>query len=268
MSFVPGYNYSVGVGYIAIPVDIDRDKYIGLCYKTNTVSILCDDGSFFNRIPIPSSILGFIDFPKNVRDFGTAVLYVNEPIKNQLFIVSLVESPIEIGDMTENQFKWKRKWGNNLVEISGSGKEKYVSITVDGEEGESNFIVSVKNKSKTGKVLIETDGEIKLSTNQKLSLETFKEFIVSTLSKNEILALYKQSEEEHYFEGKKFRINKGDEAMLKGNKTKDFLEELLTTISKITVTTSLGVMPIMNLQDFILLKEKLKLLLSEKSFLE
>lgn len=265
--FIEGYNYSVTVAYVAIPTDLDRDKYIGLCYKTSTISIRTDDGAYYNRVPIPYSILSFIDFPKTPVELGSTVLCINEPVKNQLFVIHILTDTREITDLSENQFKWIRKWEESFVEISGSAKDKYVGITVDGGESGGSFYVKVSNQSKNANIHLEVDGKFLLTSQTLIELQSFKELLFQVISDDKS-STYKQLEGEHFFDGNKFKINKADQQMLRGNKSVEFLDKLLTLISQITTTTALGQMPITNSLSFIKLKEDLRSLLSEKSFLE
>ena len=58
------YKYTVGRGYIALPVDLERAQYIRDCYKNNQVCILTEEGGFLTRLPISPEILNFIEFPR------------------------------------------------------------------------------------------------------------------------------------------------------------------------------------------------------------
>ena len=44
-TYVKG-NISVGIGYIIVPPDVDRQKYIDTCYAKETVSMYLDFGGF------------------------------------------------------------------------------------------------------------------------------------------------------------------------------------------------------------------------------
>ena len=81
---IEGNNPSVGIAYLALPSDLDRSEYINLCLKTSTVCMRCEDGSFYTRVPVGSSVLDRLEFPLTIQELGLPLLFINEPTKNQL----------------------------------------------------------------------------------------------------------------------------------------------------------------------------------------
>lgn len=268
-----GYNFPAGIGYIALPVDLTREAYISLCYKTCTVSLRTDDGGFFNRCPISESDLNSIDFPEDINKLGSAVVFVNEPIKNQLLVVALYPSIDEVQDGKEGQFKIKRKVSDSYVEISGSGKDRFIGISVVSlTDKPSEFYVRVSNKKQNSKLKLEVTGDIEVLSTKNTKLVAFDSTTIETKNSSDKnkLSQFKQTSQENHFEAERFTIDKGDQAMIRGNKMKDLFSSFFDDLSKAMVQTVDGPAPLM--PDSITLiqsyKAKLEDLLSTKSFLE
>lgn len=269
---IQGYNQSVGIGYIALPSDIPRAEYISLCYKNSSVCIKCEDGSFYNRVPIDSVILNFIEFPFEVKDLGSPIVFINEPLKNQLIVIGVLNKVEDMQDNIEGQFKFKKKFGNSYVEIVGSAKGEYIGLTVDGQD-KGEVYINVSNDTSTAKLNVEVLGDIFLKVSNNINLISHDKITLETLSnsdkdKEDSRAAFEQTKDENHFEAEKFTINSGEEAMLRGDRVKQFLDDFIDEVSKIKVATSIGLQPIVNKAQILAFKQKTKDLLSEVAFLE
>lgn len=262
-----GYQWQVGVGYVALPSGVDRTVYIEDCYRNARVSIWSEDSGFFNRVPIDSETLNFIVFPESVDKLGTAVVFVTEEIHNQPIVVARLQKTDEIGELRENEFKIKRKYQNGLVEISGSSNKGVLNLIVSSEN-QSTINIVVRDKNKKGRVIVEADGAIELrSTLVKIKS---KDFIIETGVEKESETFYKQKEEVHHFSGKKAVLNEGDNPVALGNQLKKLLESLIDDISALTIVVA-GTVGTLSPKDVINLqvkKKQIETILSEELFVK
>lgn len=265
-----GENYRAGIGYLSLPVDIQRDKYVGLCYRTNTVSIRLEDGGFYNRVPISEENLNFIDFPERVTDLGSPVVYISDDLKGQIYVVSVFSNSSKLGDNKEHQFKFKRRLNGGVVEVVGNSKTKTFSINIISQsELSSTFQVNVFNKTKTSLIKLECGGDIELFSHKNTNIKSFESNILEVIDeKEEEKTKITQTSKEIVLEGNKIILNKGDQAMLRGDVVKDLITSLIDTLIKTTVTTPDGKFPLDTLTDFTQLKPELEKILSKKAFLE
>lgn len=269
---IQGYNQSVGIGYIALPSDIPRAEYISLCYKNSSVCIKCEDGSFYTRVPIDSTALNFIEFPLEINDLGSPIVFVNEPVKNQLIVLGVLNKIEDMQDNIEGQFKFKKKFGASYVEIVGSAKNESIGLIVDGQDRGEIFI-NVSNDKSNAKLNIEILGDANLTVSNNINFTSHNKIRLETLNdtdKNEenISSSFEQTSSENHFEAEKFTINSGEEAMLRGDRVKQFLDDFIDEVSKIKVATPIGLQPIVNKAQILAFKQKTKDLLSEVAFLE
>jgi len=266
---IEGERFNCGIGFIAIPSDIDREVYIRSCYKQNRVSIKTRDGGFINRVPVGKNCINLIEFPLTFKDSGSPVVWVNEPNHNQPIIIEVLNKDEEYFDLVEHQSRFIRKYKNNLVEIVSSPKNSYIGITVDSED-DSEIYLNVYNKNKTGKLNITVQGDVNISTEGIVNFEQNIAFVSETTNDEDTTKTcrFTQTDEEQVFEGKIFRLNSGSESMLLGNMTKKFLDSFIDEVAKSTVTTALGQMPLLNSLQIKTLKNRTEELLSEVGFLE
>ena len=268
---IPGFNYPAGIGYIALPVDIDRSEYVKICLMTSTVSIRTEDGGFINRVPIGQLALNLIEFPEKPEQLGSPVVYVNEPIKNQLMIVDVYSQGESVQDLVEGQFKFKKRFGSSYVEISGSAKSKYIGITVNSES-KGEFYVNVMNKNRDAKMRLEVSGDCDVVAYKNTNITSYGKNTLSSKSDKDDnkSSTFTQSSDETEFVTDKFKINKGDQAMVKGDKLKDLLSSFFDDLSSAQIVTPQGngnFLPdfVTKIQSY---KTRLEQILSEKSFLE
>lgn len=270
---IQGYNYSCGVGYISIPVDLERDKYIGLCYRSNTVSIRLDDGCFYNNCSISENDIGFIEFPKLINELGTPVVYVSDPIKGNIHIVSVLTETLKIGDKKEGQFKFRRKMGGNVIEIVGDSRKGSLSLyAISTTDSPGNLTISVNNKSTNSKLLLEVGGYCDIIAHKELKLQSFEKTVSESINSKDSSkkTSFTQTSEEVKVETDKFIVSKDKEKMVLGDSLKDLLDSFFNDLSQGKVLTSDGPMPfdpstISTIQSY---RTKLDKILSKIGFLE
>lgn len=271
-----GEMYSAGIAYVAIPSDVDRDKYIQECYKTSTVSIYSEHNGWTNRVPIDRLILGFIEFPADVNQLGSAVSFILEPLHKKPIIVGLHNTNDELSDLQEHQFSFKRVLNGNTVEITGSPDGKYIGITVDSDQA-GEVSLNVKSRDKSGKVNIDVDGDVNIIAANNTHIKQSNQFQVATINPDDAgeLAVMEQTsnshtffDDEHNVNTGKFDINNGKEPFVLGKVFKDLFDEFIDELGRTTVTTSLGQMPILNKAQVIAFKNRTESILSKIGFID
>jgi hypothetical protein len=264
---IAGYKWAAGIAYVAIPRDLDRATYITECYKQGLISIRTEDGGFYNRVPVSLWAFNFIEFPEKEDENGSTVAYINEPIHNQPMVIAIVNKNDELVDLVEHQFKLKRKYKDNFVEIVGSAKGGYLGINVDAENDAEVFI-NVVNKNKTAKLDISIDGEIITHTTGDATHTRYGEYTNETIEENDESqsAYHKQTTSSNEFKNDNFKINEGSDPMTLGNKLKSLLDDFFDELYKSTVPTQMGLQYLTNRELLHKYKDRTDEFLSEISF--
>lgn len=260
-----GYQYQGGIGYVAIPSDLDREQYIALCYKQGRVSIRTEDGGFINRCPISVDLLNWIVFPNKIEENGSVVTWTLEPTHKQPMINGILLSNNDILDIKEHEFKMGRKYEDNFIFISGSPKKEFHSVVVSGEK-KPKYIVRVLNKNNDSEKIEEIQGTSKtivVKELEQISNASIKTSVLKQDAQETIEVYHLQTLNGNYFKGDEFVINDGKEAMALGDTLKAFLDEFIDTVASSTVTTSIGQMPLLNASQITALKQKTENILSK-----
>lgn len=277
---IQGVNYVAGVGNVVLPVDLDRDKYIGLCYRTNTLCIKLDDGCFYKNCSISENDLGFIEFPNSVNELGSPVVYLSEPIRGNIHIVSVLTDSSKISDKREGQFKFRRTFNKSVVEIVGDSRSKSLLLNVISVDDSPGLIsVMVNNKSTSSKIKLEVGGSIELVGHKEVNISSFEKTVLESINskdsskKSSITQTSEKVEvevEESIIKSKKIILNSDKENMVLGNSLKDLLSSFFDDLSKGKVLTPDGPMPFDPSTIALILsyKPQLENILSKKGFLE
>jgi hypothetical protein len=159
-----------GIGYIIVPSNVSRDKYVETCYRKERVSILIENGGgVVHDCLITRETLREIFFPKAFKDQGKVLL--GSPV---VFISSLESDiPIIIGvfsnggenlDVKENVFSFKKVFGENTVSISGNAEEAIININVIGHSDVSRLNINVVNVNETAELTINVAGKVTINS--------------------------------------------------------------------------------------------------------
>lgn len=199
------YNTSnpVYFGYIILPVDVERNKFIELCYRKERVSILVDrGGGIINDCYIDKDVLQHIEFPDKAdgTTVGSPIVYVSVPTLNIPFVIAVL-SPEDRTELNkEHCYRIKRFVGGKeaIVEVNGSRG----AITFIGDEillvsNENAFIKSLKTVTmqantiatiKTNKsTFTMNDSEVNITPSEKFSLFEGKSAMVRGDNNSEVL---------------------------------------------------------------------------------
>lgn len=171
------YNHSTGLGYITIPVGVDRDLYIQTCYRKERVAIQLDGGgSVINNCYISRSVLQEILFPEEVNQLGSCVAFICLKHHNLPIIIACISKPDETQLLEEKVFKKSVSTKETNVSIEGKGKTGELFINVESNlENEGSIYITLKSLNNTAKFELKCFGDINLYSEGKTSLKALKD---------------------------------------------------------------------------------------------
>ena len=279
-----------GIGFVIIPPNVDRYEYVEDCYRTNTVTIMGGFGySPFPAVPCPPDILQSIQFPDQSGIMGTPVVWVlNENTASPIIFASLLND----GDqfvLGEKTYRLVRGiTGKNSIEIFIDGENTGLNITMLGTSEKPAAMTVRLNSTEEDSVLeVYSDNEINLYTEKRMTLNTNESFEINVKDEGESRCKINYTKGTGFSYSDEFgneitcvdgkvtvkseqiNHNSGKEPMVLGETLKNLLNDILTSITQLTVPTGLGPSgtPI-NSADFQNIASKLNTILSEKSNLE
>ena len=157
----------VGIGYVIIPSDVNREEYISNCFLNETVSIYPESGGIsYNNVKVSVNCLNNIEFPEVNDTFGSCVVYLLHPTQKIPIIVGVISKTDESVTLNYKLFKLSKSLGGNSVTITGDGSNGnlMVSLLSDSADG-GQLIIDVNSYSKTGVVKLRVTGNIFIISN-------------------------------------------------------------------------------------------------------
>lgn len=299
---IPNYSYPVGFGYIVIPYDTDRQRYIQTCLRKERVAIQLEaGGSVINNCYISKESLNRIKFPETSNELGSAVAFIVPKFYDIPIIVGVISKEDETQLLEENLFKHEVHDKNSIVSIIGKGSNGELFIEVNSEYSSGgNIHITLKNKESKANLNVKCFGNINIYSEGDIALETLKQIQIQSFYVNEngekkLNSKLNLSEDSFTIEDRnenkissnsdgeinilpkeKLNLFEGSEPLVKGNELKKQLEEMSSRIDKIIDALDAGSLAAGTIQTYvaavspvlatIIGKENFDNINSEKSF--
>lgn len=280
-----------GVGFVIIPKELDRKQYIDNCYRTSTVSMHGGKGyGIFTGVKVEKNTIQNISFPKESGITGTPVIWVRDGISQLPVIVGSLTKQNEVYSLAENQYRMKRENldKTKIIEFFVDAESSKAELNIIGDsENPANFTIKLNSKNKDSVFNLICDNEVNIFSSKKINVESNEEVVLQVTEKGETKfnVSYKLGtgfeykdefkneinckKDEINISSKKIKHNSGKEPMVLGDSLKQILNDLISAISKLTVTTPAGPSGIPNnLAEFQAISAKLDTILSNKSKIE
>lgn len=170
---IQGRRRSAGTGYVIIPKDENRDKFIKQCYRTGTISMLLDNNNeVLHKVKISSQVLDEIEFPESNLELGSLVCWVNYYRHNKPVVIARLFKNDDSQERDENSFNLERSTDDASVSIVGRAKDGKLYVSVEGDASE--VVISVKNSDEDGKMRIEVAGDSEVEVTGTASIKANK----------------------------------------------------------------------------------------------
>jgi hypothetical protein len=257
---IPDKRYTVGIGYIVVPSNANRDEYILNSLRKEEVCILTQDGSFISKVLIDRDCLQRIEFPIDNNYPGSCVVYINEFIHNQPIVVAVLSKGNENQLLDENQFKLYKKTKLGIVSIVGDGNKGNLFVQLNSEDDiGGDFYIDLLNNSKTSKFILNVKGEVVVNTTGNITLNSEGNTVLNSDGNIDIVS---KGNINISVDGTTSVTSKGKvsidsdneidlgasslEKAVLGDKLKKFMDDFITEVSNITVQVLSNPMPILN----------------------
>ena len=166
-------NESVGVGYIFIPEDRDRDEFVDTCFRTMRMSVMDDNGNPIHNCYLTKEVIQNIRFPRNAGEIGDAVVWVCKPFLAQPVIIGTFVTSDEPDFRSDQELRILKQWNQGAIDIHGSSKEGYLTIDVRGAVA-GNFQLNVLG-DESSRCSVFSTGGVDVAANGKVSVRAYEE---------------------------------------------------------------------------------------------
>ena len=221
-------NESVGVGYVFVPEDRDRDEFVNTCFRTMRMSVIDDNGNPIHNCYITKEVLQQIRFPRNSGEIGDPVVWVSKPFLAQPVVVGTFVTSDEPDDRSDQELRVLKQWNQGTIDIHGSSKEGFLTIDVRGEVC-GNFQLNILG-NEASECNVFSTGNLGISANGKVSVKAFQELEAGVESVIDEKTTYKKS----------IVANKDKIEAVADYSTEDETKSLKTTISEEGVVTEIN----------------------------
>lgn len=184
-------NESVGVGYVFIPEDRNRDDFVDTCFRTMRMSVIDDNGNPIHNCYVTKEVLQQIRFPRNAGEIGDSVVWVCKPFLAQPVVVGTFVTSDEPDFRSDQELRVLKQWNQGAIDIHGSSKEGFLTIDVRGEVSGDFQLNILGNDASRCRVF--STGDVDISANGKVKIQAYKEFEVGVESVIDEKTTYKKS---------------------------------------------------------------------------
>jgi len=233
---------TISIWRVALPFDIDRDKYIQNCYLTGSITIANENGERMPNIKIGKIALQLIDFPLTTDTLGSKVCCVSTPYSGDLYVIEVYYTDEQYLNQSENQYRFLKSSGIGTASILVDGSGNIV-LSVNGDSDNGVMTLNITNKDRNGKLNINVNGDVTLTNDGNVTLKTSKQILIDS---------------------PKILLNNSEEPVLLGKKTVELLSDWLDQLGK----ESAGPYPLLGQSFYTQLKQKLEDLKSKITFVK
>jgi hypothetical protein len=255
----------ISVGYITLPIDVSRDKYITHCCLNNKLNVFDNIlKTNLKDVFISDQLLNDIQFPEKSGKFGTAVIIGYLSYVGKAVCIGTLNNKTEYNNINPNSFKFSKNFNGNIVEIFGDAETGQLFINTSGGNSATNLKINVSGAN---------DSELNINVLGKTKIFSSKSTEISDSFGNSIsltengVVLSKTKEENKIFLGS----TDADKSSVIGEELKTILDDILSAITKMTVTCPPSggpSKPPVNIADFVEIQTKLDTILSKNVMLK
>lgn len=177
---------SAGIGYVSIPSNFDRKKFVRSCYDTSTVMIRNENGDNWGNVHVDRNVMQELEFPADSKSRGSALLWVMLPKHNMPVVVALLELKDKRGQVTEERaFNLSRSAPKGKVSIDGKADKSELTISVLSQtNGVGSMKINVLNPDETASIDVFVKGMATIFATKKIRLVSNKDLSFEVVDKN------------------------------------------------------------------------------------
>lgn len=235
----------VGYGYVVLPRLIDRDDYITHATRNQKVSIMPEEGSsYIHDCYVTQEAFANIIFPATVNNLGSLVVYVTPSIDNKPFVIGVINKEYETTILEERAFRLEKRFGQNVVNITGRAKTGELVINVQNRSGAANCSINLMGSEGSNfnikcntKATIYSDQEVALDTSGRVRLKSLEREDANNFSyldvENNNVTIVPQE---------KFNVGSGAEPLVLGNELQEQLNNTVSYLNRLqsAISTALS----------------------------
>ena len=179
---------NVGIGYVIIPSDIDRAKYLKGVYSTGVLMIRTEFQDTVHSCRVTRDVIERLKFPKEAGQLGTTVVWVKTAFLNMTVVVGTLPSIHDKVSTGEESQSITYDYEDSVVNRTIDGKEGQYTISIITDEVGLGYKVTVSSE-KTSSLEMLPSGQIKIYGEEAIHLSSYKEMSLSITQDGETVSM-------------------------------------------------------------------------------
>jgi hypothetical protein len=226
---------SVGLGYVAIPFGVDRDKFVSSCYRKERVHVAIERGSLVKNCYIDSDTIQKIKFPKTCEQLGSQIVFVMEKYKKIPIVIACLTRNQERIIADEESINIQKSYKGGLLSIVGKGDGSLL-ISLEGVDTAKMIIHltganSVLDVNSDGTITLNAKDEVTINSSSQIVKNHLNDqgLIEKSLTLDDIGLRYKDDKGNEFFidyNNNKIVHNQGSQPIPLGTELKTQLDKL------------------------------------------
>lgn len=160
-----------GIGFIYIPMDIDRDDFVKKCFVRQQVSIMLEAGGAFHNCYITKECLQDVIFPQENGKLGSRVVYVSPETSSSLMVVGVFPEPGSCDFLEENQKMIRTKNGQSEMNLIFNPNENIAILNLVGTVPQKFYVNLASGEGSLYRLF--SGGNIEMIANESISTKSF-----------------------------------------------------------------------------------------------
>lgn len=251
------FRQSSGIGRIIIPSDVNRDTFVAKCLQIQKVSILCEGETAIHNVFCTTESIKNIIFPVDSTSTGSVVVWIKDQVTNEVIVTGTLPYQT-ISNQQENSYFIEKKSTNTTLTFQMIPESKSIVLNGISKEGVT-FSQSFTGLGSLIEIIV--NGLYQLQSKE-LNLTMQDNFVIQVENDGNNTYI-RASESLLEINALKVSINEGTHSAVLGELLTELLHSLIEEISKITISTPQGQMPILNKVTMLKLKDRVDIILSD-----
>lgn len=171
-----GSRETSGVGYVVLGTSLtsERESYVQNCLLKSCVTIAFENGGFLEGVPVLKHVWADIEFPEEITELGSCVLWQKIPKMNSVCIVGVLPKNNSIVNVNEHQFSLSRELNGKHVQILGDAKTGKIVLNVQGATDSAELMVYVGDKNLSSSLNVIVKGSASIDVSESISIVSKK----------------------------------------------------------------------------------------------
>lgn len=238
---VPNGEYSIDIGYVILPAEVDRANFVSDCGKNQKVSVMLDrNGSVIHECLVSKQVYQDISIPLTDGELGTPVVLIKTRFNEKPVVISTIPAVNSSDEYEEGVYKKLFRDDSGLFLVQKSLNDGSLLVNVNGL-GSRKLNIVVNGEEDSG-IEVNTNGDIVEIANGKVSVKSFNQVEATVIDADNDTSTTVTIDKDNITldPSKKMNVKGGKEPIPLGDTLKGILQSINDNIDTLKQAWSTG----------------------------